>query len=61
VGKVVADMSVSLDGFVAGPHDEMDHVFAWYGRNVAEDEQEVDIGKTREVASSVVRMTALIR
>jgi dihydrofolate reductase len=30
MGKVVADMSVSLDGFVAGTHDEMDHVFSWY-------------------------------
>jgi len=32
MGRVVADMSVSLDGFVAGPHDEMGHVFSWYGR-----------------------------
>ncbi|MGD1053599.1 MAG: dihydrofolate reductase family protein [Candidatus Dormibacteria bacterium] len=32
MGRVVADMSVSLDGFVAGPHDEMKHVFSWYGR-----------------------------
>ena len=32
MGRVVADMSVSLDGFVAGPDDEMEHVFAWYGR-----------------------------
>ncbi|MBV9790189.1 MAG: dihydrofolate reductase family protein [Chloroflexi bacterium] len=24
-------MSVSLDGFVAGPHDEIDQVFRWYG------------------------------
>ena len=32
MGRVVADMSVSLDGFVAGPHDEMEHVFSWYGK-----------------------------
>lgn len=24
-------MSMSLDGFVAGPNDEVDNVFAWYG------------------------------
>ena len=32
MGRVVADMSVTLDGFVAGPHDEMEHVFSWYGK-----------------------------
>ena len=32
MGRVVADISVSLDGFVAGPHDEMEHVFSWYGK-----------------------------
>ncbi|HEX4813913.1 MAG TPA: deaminase [Nonomuraea sp.] len=30
MGSVVASMSMSLDGFVAGPNDEVDHVFAWY-------------------------------
>jgi dihydrofolate reductase len=29
---VVADMSVSLDGFVADPDDGVDRVFAWYGK-----------------------------
>ena len=29
---VVADMSVSLDGFVADPSGVVDRVFAWYGR-----------------------------
>jgi hypothetical protein len=24
-----ADMSMSLDGFVAGPNDEVDEVFSW--------------------------------
>jgi len=32
MGRVVADMSVSLDGFVAGPRDEIEHVFSWYGK-----------------------------
>jgi hypothetical protein len=31
-GTVVADMSVSLDGFVADPDDGVDRVFAWYGK-----------------------------
>lgn len=30
MGKVVFNMSVSLDGFVAGPNDEVDKLFAWY-------------------------------
>ncbi len=31
MAKVVFNMSVSLDGFVAGPNNEVDQVFAWYG------------------------------
>ena len=31
MGTVVADMSMSLDGFVADPDDGVDRVFAWYG------------------------------
>ena len=30
MSKVVALMSMSLDGFVAGPDDGVDEVFAWY-------------------------------
>jgi dihydrofolate reductase len=29
VATVVADMSMSLDAFVAGPNDEVDEVFSW--------------------------------
>lgn len=29
---VVADMSMSLDGFIADPNDGVDSVFAWYGK-----------------------------
>jgi dihydrofolate reductase len=29
---VVADVSVSLDGFVADPSGGVEHVFAWYGK-----------------------------
>lgn len=32
MSTVVADMSVSLDGFVADPAGGVDHVFAWYGK-----------------------------
>ena len=30
MGKVVFNNSVSLDGFVAGPNDEVDELFRWY-------------------------------
>ena len=30
MGKVIFNMSVSLDGFVAGPNDEVDRLFGWY-------------------------------
>ncbi len=30
MGKVIFNMSVSLDGFVAGPNDEVDQLFKWY-------------------------------
>lgn len=32
MARVVADMSVSLDGFVADPDDGVGQVFAWYGK-----------------------------
>jgi hypothetical protein len=28
---IIASMSMSVDGFVAGPSDEVDQLFAWYG------------------------------
>ncbi len=40
MGNVVANMSMSLDGYVAGPNDEVDHVFAWYGAGPVEIETE---------------------
>ncbi len=30
MATVVADMSVSLDGFIAGPGDRIDEIFAWF-------------------------------
>jgi dihydrofolate reductase len=32
MATVVADMSVSLDGFVADRADSVEHVFTWYGK-----------------------------
>src|SRR5260370_40587353 len=32
MATVVADMSMSLDGFVAAPDDGVDRVFAWYSK-----------------------------
>jgi len=31
MGKVVTGFSTSLDGFIAGPGDDVQHVFKWYG------------------------------
>ena len=30
MGKVMFNMTMSLDGFVAGPNDEVDRLFRWY-------------------------------
>lgn len=30
MAKVVADLSMSLDGFVADPSDGVEHLFGWY-------------------------------
>jgi len=32
MGKVAFGLSVSLDGFIAGKHDDVSEVFAWMGR-----------------------------
>jgi len=29
MGKVITSLSMSLDGFIAGPNDDVQHVFAW--------------------------------
>ena len=36
MAKVVADMSMSLDGFVADPRDGVDELFGWYGNGDVE-------------------------
>ena len=30
MGKVISHMTMSLDGFVADPHDRVDELFGWY-------------------------------
>jgi len=32
MAAVIADLSVTLDGFVADPSDRVDQVFAWYSK-----------------------------
>lgn len=32
MGKVVLDMSMSLDGFIAGPNDDVEHPLGHGGR-----------------------------
>jgi dihydrofolate reductase len=36
MAKVVANMSMSLDGFIAGPNDEVEHLFGWYANGDVE-------------------------
>ena len=31
MGKVIVEFTMSLDGFIAGPNDEVDRLFRWYG------------------------------
>lgn len=31
MGKVTTQFTMSLDGFIAGPNDEIDRLFKWYG------------------------------
>jgi dihydrofolate reductase len=50
---VVADMSMSLDGFVAGPNDEVDQVFSWMmGGDVALESENPDLGYEVDEASA---------
>ena len=63
MATVIAGMSMSLDGFIAGPNDEVGHLFEWYGSGDVEvqtrrddmtfhtDEQSAE--QLRDVLSSV--------
>ena len=36
MATLIADMSMSLDGFIADPSDGWSHLFGWYGNGTAE-------------------------
>jgi hypothetical protein len=53
MANVVADMSMSLDGFVAGSDDEVDQVFSWMmGGDVALESENPDLGYEVDEASA---------
>jgi len=65
---VVSDMSMSLDGFVAGPNDEVDQVFSWMmGGDVAVESEnpglgyEVDEASAEELQASNVKALVIGR
>jgi dihydrofolate reductase len=57
MATVVADMSVSLDGFVAGPGDEVDEVFSWFmgGEETVETENPELKFETDEASAAEIR------
>jgi dihydrofolate reductase len=68
MATVVADMSMSLDGFVAGPNDEVDAVFSWItAGDVAVDsenpdlEYKVDEATAEELQGSNVKALVIAR
>ena len=53
MATVIADMSMSLDGFVAGPGDRIDEVFSWMsGGEVAVETSNPDLGVEVDEASA---------
>jgi dihydrofolate reductase len=53
MATVVADMSMSLDGFVAGPDDEVDAVVSWMmAGDVAVESKNPDLGFKVDEASA---------
>jgi len=42
MADVIANMSMSLDGFVADPEDRIDHLFEWFGNGDVEVPTAVD-------------------
>lgn len=54
MAQVVADMSVSLDGFVAGPGDGVREVFAWYGKPQPEQSPREPAGEADAMGLGVI-------
>jgi len=57
MATVIAGMSMSLDGFIAGPNDEVEHLFAWYGAGDVEVQtRRDDLGfRTDEQSAELLR------
>lgn len=54
MATVVADMSVSLDGFVADPGDRADRVFTWYGKPQPEQSPREPSGEAEAMGLGVI-------
>lgn len=57
MGKVTTGFSMSLDGFIAGPNDEVDRVFKWYfsGENNQEIASGNQVYKMSEEGADMIR------
>jgi len=57
MADVIANMSMSLDGFVADPEDRIDHLFEWFGNGDVEVPTAVDWAtfKTSEASAKMLR------
>lgn len=65
MGKVVAGFSMSLDGFIAGPNDDVQRVFAWMfsgdtDLKVSIGEQEMDLKLSSKDAEQYEEMTQAV-
>lgn len=65
MGKVVAGFSMSLDGFIAGPNDDVQRVFAWMfsgdtDLKVSIGEQEMDLKLSAKDAEEYEEMTEAV-
>ncbi|ADJ42783.1 deaminase-reductase domain-containing protein [Amycolatopsis mediterranei S699] len=57
MADVIANMSMSLDGFVADPEDRIDHLFEWFGNGDVQTSTAVDWAtfKTSEASAKMLR------
>ncbi|KAA2255453.1 deaminase [Solihabitans fulvus] len=60
MGKVIANMSMSLDGFIADPADGIDHLFGWMGNGDVEVPTAVDWATFRMSPASAEYMRAAL-
>jgi dihydrofolate reductase len=54
MAQIVADMSMSLDGFVADSSDGVDDVFAWYGKPQPEQSPRAPAGEADAMGVGVI-------